>query len=494
MANKNYTANKSGKSALITVIAIVAALIIIALAAFNAFSGKGIILRSKTAAESENFKMSGTMMAYAAGSAYQQIFESFEALGVDTTKSLKEQYLPTGDNSMSWFDYIMESAKGSTDQILSLCEYAKANGIELDDEAKALVKENMDALKDTAASYNYPSVDNFVKAVYRNGVNEKDVEKFVELYVLSSKGSEAFADSVKPTLEDEEAYYAEHPDEFNGVDFYAYSVKLAAEETDDESVEIDVSEDESAAAVLDAIGFSQKLAEAKDADEFKSLVREYEATLDPEADEEALDEIAESTFQKHVLKSAIGNEEVSAWLFDEANIGKVNLITDTENGVYTVYLLDKGAYRDETKNRAVRHILIEADKENPDDDSAAQEILAALKEANFSEEKWNELASEKSIDAGSNENGGLYDDVVEGQTYESFNDWLFDEARVEGDSGIVKSNAGWHVMYYVGEAENSAWMTAAKDGITYDKYNAMLEEMGDSIKYDDKVINMISFN
>ena len=497
MAQKNNKKQNSGKKALITVIAIVAAVIIIGLAAFNAVKDKGIILRSKTAAESDNYTVSGTMMAYSVASTLQSqtMYDTMTSLGVDFNKSLKEQFLPTpeGSETMSWFDYITMNAKNSVSEIVSLCEYAKANGIELGEEGKASVKANMDSLAATAASYNYPNVASFVRAAYGNGINEKDVEKFVEMYVLSSIATEKLVESAEPTTEEEDAYYAEHPEEFDGVDYYEYSVKLNAEETEDDTVEIDVSEEESAADVLDAIAFAKTLSEAKDAEEFKALVREYEATLDPEADDEALDKIVENTFVRHSLKSAVTNEEVAEWLFDKNNVGAVKLFTDEDNGTYTVYVLDKEAYRDDTINRSVRHILLKADEENPDDDTAAQDILAQLKEADFSEEKWNELAAEYSTDAGSNQNGGLYEGIIVGQTYAAFNDWLFDEAREEGDSGIVKTDAGWHVMYYVGETEKAAWMANADNAIISEKYNKVLEDNGASIKFNDDVINMIKF-
>ena len=32
----------------------------------------------------------------------------------------------------------------------------------------------------------------------------------------------------------------------------------------------------------------------------------------------------------------------------------------------------------------------------------------------------------------------------------TFNDWCFDSARKPGDTGIVETNYGYHVMYFVG--------------------------------------------
>ena len=37
----------------------------------------------------------------------------------------------------------------------------------------------------------------------------------------------------------------------------------------------------------------------------------------------------------------------------------------------------------------------------------------------------------------------------------TFNDWMFDAARQPGDHGIVETKHGYHIMYFVGEQEDS---------------------------------------
>ena len=37
----------------------------------------------------------------------------------------------------------------------------------------------------------------------------------------------------------------------------------------------------------------------------------------------------------------------------------------------------------------------------------------------------------------------------------NFNDWCFDESRKTGDTGIVESTYGYHVMYYVGDSDTT---------------------------------------
>ena len=33
----------------------------------------------------------------------------------------------------------------------------------------------------------------------------------------------------------------------------------------------------------------------------------------------------------------------------------------------------------------------------------------------------------------------------------TFNDWCFDDSRTPGDSGIVETDYGYHIMYFVGQ-------------------------------------------
>ena len=80
----------------------------------------------------------------------------------------------------------------------------------------------------------------------------------------------------------------------------------------------------------------------------------------------------------------------------------------------------------------------------------AQEILDQWLSGDKTEDGFATLANENSADAGSNTNGGLYSGVTEGQMVEAFNDWCFDSSRQVGDYGIVKTQYGYHIMYFSG--------------------------------------------
>ena len=57
---------------------------------------------------------------------------------------------------------------------------------------------------------------------------------------------------------------------------------------------------------------------------------------------------------------------------------------------------------------------------------------------------------------------------------ESFDAWCFDSSRKPGDTGIVKTNYGYHVMYFVGA--NTVWQDQAKADILSQKAADFVDE------------------
>ena len=136
----------------------------------------------------------------------------------------------------------------------------------------------------------------------------------------------------------------------------------------------------------------------------------------------------------------------------------------------------------------VRHILIKSVGENQDAstftdeewaacEAAAQEILDAWLAGEATEDSFAALANEHSEDPGSNTNGGLYEDVYVGQMVEPFETWCFDEARVIGDAGLVKTSYGYHVMYFVGSTP--IWESTAEQDWIGEKTNAFIDGLAE---------------
>ncbi len=142
---------------------------------------------------------------------------------------------------------------------------------------------------------------------------------------------------------------------------------------------------------------------------------------------------------------------------------------------------DSGTYVD------VRHILLAPEGGSKGEDGRftysdeewavcekkAQELLDQWLAGEATEDSFAELAGIHSID-GSKTRGGLYTQVTKGQMVKPFEDWCFDESRKPGDYGIVKTEYGYHLMYFV-NSEDIWHYTAMSDYMT-ENTNKMLDE------------------
>ena len=140
----------------------------------------------------------------------------------------------------------------------------------------------------------------------------------------------------------------------------------------------------------------------------------------------------------------------------------------------------------------VRHILImpELDTDSDGDGEADESSDAAWADAeqkandlyeawkqNPTEENFADMASSASSDTGSTDNGGLYEGVYPGQMVTEFNDWCFDPARQSGDTDIVRTDYGYHIMYFSGEGDYIYWRSVAESDTQYEKFNATIDEL-----------------
>lgn len=130
----------------------------------------------------------------------------------------------------------------------------------------------------------------------------------------------------------------------------------------------------------------------------------------------------------------------------------------------------------------VRHVLIEPeDTEQAESwaaaEKTAQELYENWKAGDATEDSFAELAKARSQDPGSAENGGLYEDVAPGRMVAEFNDWCFDESRKPGDTAVVKTDYGYHIMYFVSEGEGAYWKTVVADPCKNELLNKQVDAM-----------------
>jgi len=111
----------------------------------------------------------------------------------------------------------------------------------------------------------------------------------------------------------------------------------------------------------------------------------------------------------------------------------------------------------------VRHILISPTGGTKDDKGqtvyteaeweacrvAAQKLLDEYLAGDKTEDAFAKLAIEHSEDSGSAESGGMYSQLTKDTNFvDEFKNWYLDESRKQGDTGLVKSIYGYHIMYF----------------------------------------------
>jgi len=148
----------------------------------------------------------------------------------------------------------------------------------------------------------------------------------------------------------------------------------------------------------------------------------------------------------------------------------------------------------------IRHILL-VPQEDTEEAWAACEAEAAelltqfLAKNDHSEPRFSELAHEHSQDSASAPRGGIYYGIQPGQLAENLDAWCFDAARSPGDTELIRTDRGWHILYFSAGTENShaaarealmaqagaaAAATARENYLMDVEYGAIVLEDGDS--------------
>lgn len=165
-------------------------------------------------------------------------------------------------------------------------------------------------------------------------------------------------------------------------------------------------------------------------------------------------------------------------------------------------LASGGITKDSGYNCDVRHILVLVDEKKTDADwencrAAAQALLDQWLAGEATEESFAAMAREHSEDPGSRENGGMYQNLNDETSFvQPFKDWYLDENRRVGDYGLVRTDYGYHIMYY--SAEEPQWQTAARNGLLSDASAKLLADAMEAypmeVFYQDIALGVVDLN
>lgn len=448
------------------------AIVFVVVAVFLVVYNSGILERSRTALTIDGEKYTVAEVSYYYQDAYQSFLNTYGSyasmFGLDTSKSLKSQNY---SDDMTWDEYFKEEAIKNMKYIHAVLAKAEAEGMTLEDEELETFETAVENTKSTASQYGY-SYKAYLNVVYGSGMTPDIYESSVKDQLLVSKYAAAYSETLTFTDEEIQAYYDEHKNEYDLVDGEYVSISGSPEtKTDDEGNTIEATDEEKEAAMEAAKETADKiLAEYEAGGDLEALAEEYGATY-------------------------TGNEEMTYsstyvygdWFFDEARTAGDSAVLEDEN--YSRYFV--AVFHDRKQDTAldynVRHILITEDNLDLEEgEEATDEMIAAkaqeiLDSWDGTEEGFAELAKEYSQDTGSKENGGLYENVAKGDMVSEFENWCYEEGRKAGDTGIVKSSYGQHIMYFVGYGETPYWYHACDNALFSEAYSAWQTEMTESV-------------
>ena len=417
------------------------------------------------------------------GNYYQTMVQYLgeENVPIDLSRSLSKQDM---SEDQTYADYFSNNAINTLTQFVVLNDEAKKAGFTLTEEQENMIEETIQQIRATATNNNM-SLDDYFSANYSRGINEEVFRQMIRRELIAESYQEYKINEPVYTDEEREAYYAENKKNFSTVDLrYERFAAAAATETSEE-VTADQAKEE-AEAFLEAITDGKSFGEL-------SLER-----AKAKADDEA--EVSDTSLWEGVSYSSLQmfSADLADWAYsDDTKVGDKTLV-EGASGVYYVAYLEATAYRNETKTANVRHILITvSDMENEEAKAAAkaeaEQLLNQWKENGGTEEAFAELANANSNDTGSNTTGGLYENVLPGQMVAGFNDWCFDPSRQPGDSGIVETNFGYHVMYYISSGVPT-WSYNVDQTMRNEAYSSYYEEVSTGYEVSTNWLGMLLRN
>lgn len=119
----------------------------------------------------------------------------------------------------------------------------------------------------------------------------------------------------------------------------------------------------------------------------------------------------------------------------------------------------------------------------------AQAILDEWKAGDADEASFSNLATQYSEDPGSQSTGGLYTNIYKGQMVEPFENWCFDESRTYGDTGLVQTSYGYHVMFFVNS--EAAWITNLRSQLVAERSTAFVEDAVANVELENNMKNVV---
>ena len=365
------------------------------------------------------------------------------------------------------FNYMVSTCATQLQRIYTEAALAKEEGITLG-EYQSSVDAQIDGIIASAGSAGL--ADMMLKEVYGPGSSIGAVRELYENLYLSTKFAATRTAAADVSREALDKYYAENKADIDEVTYRAFSFSFAPSSTA-------TSAEAEAAKIAAKTKADAFLSGVKTEDDFKKLALEATPAEDRETYEES---------DKSLIKgmTSIGlTETVDTWMFDDARIAGNKAVLENPTDYTVVYFLKRE--KPVSVQNSVRHILIGAAKDTATEaeiaeaKTKAESLLAQI----TTEESFISLVRTNSADIASIADGGLYSGLDEDSSFvEEFLDWSIDPARNAGDTGIVQTIYGFHVMYF--SQKLPAWENTVRTLLQSGAYEDFIAEKLTDARFD----------
>jgi len=465
----------------ITTMILVAA-IAVGILAVNAVNRSGIIEKNTVALTVNDHDISVADLNYFYYDAISQMYSEWYneysdltalymqlSLNLDPTAPLGDQYYNEAEGVTS-AEYFIDQAIMDAESVYAVYDAAMADpDYELPAEEREALNASLESLDFLATWQGYSSAEEYLFAMYGFGASVDSFSKYSEKLSIARNYAQSHSDSLVYTAEDLDAHEKEHSNLFCSYDYAAYYLpytNFLTEGTKTESGSVTYTDEQIAQAIADAKSVAESLK--------YSSVEELNKAIKALAINAENQDVECTIVERESYASA--EESIRDWLADDSR--KVNdtvvLPYNTKDadgnevvaGYYALLFLD--SHDNDVKMANVRHYLVgfeggttdsEGKKVYSDEEKAtakakAEEVYAEWKSGDATEESFIALVKESTDDSGSKETGGLYEDINPDSNYvPNFLAWALDENRTVGETGIIETEHGYHIMYYVGDSE-----------------------------------------
>lgn len=489
---------------LYAVIGVVVAILVVILLVWNS----GILQRGTTAATVGGRSYNVTDVAYYYYAAMSQESQSYTT-SFNPQEDARTQYVDEAQ-TQSYYDKFLNEALESMATVAALENAAAADGYTLTDADRQSVEDNIESMKAAARQYGY-DYGGFLKANYGRYMTPGAYKTCLERNALVNGYSMSIREGQEVTDSELEAYYKENAATLDSYNYRSIYVDGSAPSgTDADGNTVEPTEEESAAALqaakTQADRFAALVEEADDKEaEFIKLAPDYvaesrRANYEEDPDYSLAEGVNGGTLSTNAMYYGL---TYATWLMEDGRKAGDVTVVEGSSGYYVVLFLDR--YLDEGDTANIRHILVKAELTQEDDEATedvdesripTQEALDAAKAeidslmaqwegGDKTAESFGALAAEHSDDTGSASNGGLIENVYQGQTFPAFNDWCLDPARQTGDTTILENpqegQQGWHAIYF-DSWQPPLWKVTADTALRNDKMTAWMDGLTEGLE------------